>query len=226
MKSSADHSIIQSKGTPNAAMISKTKKGRRTNEHPLIDNSPRVTAQAKLNADLFDGPVQRQGPAEDEELMQGKFSVQKQELPEEEELMQGKFAAQKQDIPEEEELMQSKFAAQKNSADNTGMPDKLQAKMESAFGTGFSDVKVHKNSGKATEVGAVAYTQGADVHFAPGQYDPGTSAGQKLLGHELAHVVQQREGLVQPTGSVGGLPLNDSPALEKEADVIGEKASG
>ncbi len=190
MKSSADHSIIQSKGTPNAAMISKTKKGRRTNEHPLIDNSPRVTAQAKLNADLFDGPVQRQGP------------------------------------PEEDELLQGKFAAQKNSADNTGMPDKLQAKMESAFGTGFSDVKVHKNSGKATQVGAVAYTQGTDVHFAPGQYDPGTSAGQKLLGHELAHVVQQREGLVQPTGSVAGLPLNDSPALEKEADVIGKKASG
>lgn len=208
MKSSADHSIIQSKGTPNAAMISKTKKGRRTNEHPLIDNSPRVTAQAKLNADLFDGPVQRQAELEEEELLQSKF------------------AAQKQELPEEEELLQGKFAAQENSADNTGMPDKLQAKMESAFSTGFSDVKVHKNSGKATEVGAVAYTQGTDVHFAPGQYDPGTSAGQKLLGHELAHVVQQREGLVQPTGSVGGLPLNDSPALEKEADVKGEKASG
>ena len=44
---------------------------------------------------------------------------------------------------------------------------------------------------------ALAYTQGTDIHFAPGQFEPDTSAGQQLLGHELTHVIQQAEGRVQ-----------------------------
>lgn len=105
------------------------------------------------------------------------------------------------------------------------MPEELKANMESAFNTNFSDVRVHSNSGKAKEVGALAYTQGTDVHFAPGQFKPESSAGQQLLGHELTHVVQQGQGRVKPTGEVSGMPLNDSPALENEADEMGVQAS-
>ena len=76
---------------------------------------------------------------------------------------------------------------------------------------------------EAIKVGARAYTQGSDIHFAPGQFKPGTSAGKRLLGHELTHVVQQRAGLVKPTGSVGGLPFNDNPAFEKQADNMARK---
>jgi hypothetical protein len=72
----------------------------------------------------------------------------------------------------------------------------------------------------------LAYTQGNDIHFAPGQYSPETSKGQELLGHELTHVVQQRQGRVQPTKEQGkGLAINDNPALENEADRMGKKAS-
>ncbi|MCP4669249.1 MAG: DUF4157 domain-containing protein, partial [Deltaproteobacteria bacterium] len=106
----------------------------------------------------------------------------------------------------------------------TGMPDKVKDKMERSFNTDFSNVTVHANSSKAPEVGALAYTQGSDIHFAPGHYSPGSSSGNHLLGHELAHVVQQSQGRVKPTGEVAGLPLNDSPALEKEADNMGRKA--
>jgi hypothetical protein len=133
-------------------------------------------------------------------------------------------ALQKQEDLEDEELMQGKFTAQKQRSENrTGMPDDLKANMESSFNTDFSNVRVYPNSGKAIEVGALAYTQGTDIHFAPGQFKPEASAGQQLLGHELTHVVQQRQGRVQPTGEVAGLPVNDSPDLEKEADRLGEK---
>ncbi|MBL0700498.1 MAG: DUF4157 domain-containing protein [Desulfosarcina sp.] len=107
----------------------------------------------------------------------------------------------------------------------TGLPDEVQSKMERSFNADFSDVRIHKNSSTAFEVGALAYTQGSDVHFAPGQFSPETSSGQRLLGHELTHVVQQREGRVQPTTEVAGLPVNENPALEDEADLMGIKVS-
>ena len=71
----------------------------------------------------------------------------------------------------------------------------------------------------------LAYTQGTDIHFAPGQFKPDTSAGQQLLGHELTHVIQQAEGRVQPTTEVGGMAVNDDLSLEHEADVMGAKAA-
>lgn len=108
----------------------------------------------------------------------------------------------------------------------TNMPDAVKSSMESSFNQDFSHVRIHANSSKAPDVGALAYTQGSDIHFAPGQYSPDSSSGQKLLGHELTHVVQQGEGRVRPTTEVNGMPVNDNPALEKEADVLGGKASG
>lgn len=108
----------------------------------------------------------------------------------------------------------------------TNLPDELKSGMESSFNQDFSHVRVHANSSKAPEVGALAYTQGSDVHFAPGQFSPGTSSGRQLIGHELAHVVQQGAGRVSPTTTVNGMPVNDNPSLEKEADLLGSKAAG
>jgi len=96
--------------------------------------------------------------------------------------------------------------------------------MESAFQTDFADVTVHANSNRATTVGALAYTQGNHLHFAPGQYAPGSSRGQELIGHELAHVVQQREGRVRATGTVEGVSVNDDKGLEHDADVQARRA--
>ncbi len=104
------------------------------------------------------------------------------------------------------------------------MPAPVQAKMESAFGADFSSVRIHEGQA-ATELGAAAYTQGRDIHFAPGQYDPGSTAGQELLGHELAHVVQQSEGRVQPTVQGKGVFLGEDSALEQEADARGARAA-
>jgi hypothetical protein len=66
--------------------------------------------------------------------------------------------------------------------------------MEPRFGHDFSQVRVHTD-GKAAEsaraVGASAYTVGENIVFATGRYAPANEAGQRLVAHELTHVVQQ-----------------------------------
>ena len=103
------------------------------------------------------------------------------------------------------------------------LPRDVQAKMEAALGANFSDVRVHVGP-EASAIGAIAFTWGSDLHFAPGQYSPHTPHGQFLLGHELAHVIQQRAGrVVNPFGS--GVAVVQDQALEAEADRLGRMAS-
>lgn len=103
------------------------------------------------------------------------------------------------------------------------LPSEVRAKMEAAFGTDFSDVRVHVGN-EASRIGAIAYTWGSNIHFAPGHYNPHTLQGQKVLGHELWHVVQQKAGRVKnPFG--GGVAVVQDHALEAEADRMGEKAA-
>ena len=65
--------------------------------------------------------------------------------------------------------------------------------METQLGDDFSDVRIYHDHG-ATLLGVNAYTEGSEIHFAPGFYNPHTSTGRELIAHELAHVIQQREG--------------------------------
>jgi len=103
------------------------------------------------------------------------------------------------------------------------IPDEVRAKMETAFSADFSDVRVHIGQ-EASSLGAIAYTWGTNIHFAPGQYNPHTLQGQKLLGHELWHVLQQKSGRVKnPFG--GGVAVVQDHALEAEADRMGIKAA-
>ena len=99
---------------------------------------------------------------------------------------------------------------------NTGMPDNLKAGIESLSGFSMDDVRVHYNSSKPATVQALAYTQGTDIHVAPGQ--------EKHLPHEAWHVAQQMAGRVSPTTNINGMPVNDNASLEHEADVMGEMA--
>jgi hypothetical protein len=166
---------------------------------------------------------------EEEEPLQGKM-IQRQSSPEEEEPLQGKMI-QKKSSPEEEAEIQTKKSSRttqkvsESSGVETQIPENVQAKMESSFGTSFQGVNIHQNDGGATQMGALAYTQGENIHFAPGQYNPDSPKGQELLGHELTHVVQQRQGRVAETKQTKGVSVNDNPALEKEADDMGVKAA-
>lgn len=103
------------------------------------------------------------------------------------------------------------------------LPKDVRSKMENAFSADFSDVRVHIGH-EASSLGAIAYTWGTNIHFAPGQYNPHTIQGQKLLGHELWHVLQQKQGRVRnPFG--GGVAVVQDHALEAEADRMGIKAA-
>ncbi|HEY8401328.1 MAG TPA: DUF4157 domain-containing protein, partial [Cytophagaceae bacterium] len=97
--------------------------------------------------------------------------------------------------------------------------------MENSFGEDFSGVNIHTNSEQANQLNALAYTQGNDIHFAPGQYNPESKSGQELLGHELTHVVQQKQGRVNSTAQFKGVQINNDSALENEADEMGRKAA-
>jgi hypothetical protein len=70
------------------------------------------------------------------------------------------------------------------------LDDDSRERFEGAFGADFGAVRVHENSAVAPDLGATAFTTGSDIHFAPGQYRPGGRSGDRLLAHELAHVVQ------------------------------------
>ncbi len=110
------------------------------------------------------------------------------------------------------------------SGGGTALPAGLSKQMEKSMGANFQDVRVHRGN-TATKLGALAFTRGNDLHFGTGQYQPNTRAGQAMIGHELAHVVQQRAGHVNATSTVSGVPLNDNASLEAEADRMALEAT-
>ncbi|MCA9624513.1 MAG: DUF4157 domain-containing protein [Myxococcales bacterium] len=76
----------------------------------------------------------------------------------------------------------------------TPLPLAVKTMMEARLGHDWSQVRVHtgrRAAASAAELDAHAYTIGPHVVFGEGQFQPSTSAGQRLIGHELAHVAQQ-----------------------------------
>jgi len=92
---------------------------------------------------------------------------------------------------------------------------------EPSLGQDFKGVRVHTDSKaieSAREVNAQAFTIGQDIVFGAGQYAPLTRAGNKLLAHELVHVVQQMNTKPAIQGKIGiGEPSDN---FEKEADTV------
>lgn len=169
----------------------------------MANRSSRVQAQLKLREDL-----------------QGSTKVQTQRR------LAGEInrgtAAQLRNIAGDDEPEASPLPAaleQKAASlpNHTGLPDRLKTGVEQLSGVSLDNVRVHYNSGKPAQLNALAYAQGTDIHVAPGQ--------EKHLPHEAWHVVQQAEGRVRATKQMKqGTPVNDDRALEREADVMGEKA--
>lgn len=77
------------------------------------------------------------------------------------------------------------------------LPESVRAFFEPRFGQDFSDVRVHTDASaarSARQLRALAYTTGRHIVFGAGQYATGTTAGRRLLAHELVHSLQQRRG--------------------------------
>ncbi|WPD22085.1 MAG: DUF4157 domain-containing protein [Candidatus Electrothrix scaldis] len=127
----------------------------------------------------------------------------------------GRPVLQAKDFNETKQLKPREPVQKKEN--KTGLPDDLKAGVENLSGLAMDDVRVSYNSDKPAQLNAHAYTQGTEIHVAPGQ--------EKHLPHEAWHVVQQKEGRVQPTVQMkAGMAVNDDAGLEREADVMGMKA--
>jgi hypothetical protein len=109
------------------------------------------------------------------------------------------------------------LAGARPSARRNGLPEGLRQGAEALSGVALGDVQVHYNSSEPARLGAHAHARGSDIHLGPGQ--------ERHLPHEAWHVVQQKQGRVRPTFQLaGGAQVNDSPGLEREADVMGARA--
>jgi hypothetical protein len=93
------------------------------------------------------------------------------------------------------------------------LPAAVRSEFEPRFGHDFSDVRLHtdvKAGESAHAFDALAYTYGRHVVFGPGQFDPSSARGRRLIAHELAHVVQQSGSsppVLQRQGKGGPLDL-------------------
>jgi hypothetical protein len=103
----------------------------------------------------------------------------------------------------------------------TALDDGVADRLSPSLGD-LSDVRVHTDDTADQlnrSVSARAFATGTDVYFAKGEYNPGSAHGDKLIAHELAHVVQQR-------GSSSSGPLTVSQpgdAMEREADAVADQ---
>ncbi len=110
-------------------------------------------------------------------------------------------------------LQETASAHQQKQGSGSPLPNELQSSIHAITGLSLNEVSVHYNSPQPTQLQAHAFARGNEIHVAPGQ--------EQHLPHEAWHVVQQRQGRVQP--SAGMSPINDDAGLEQEADAMGKQ---
>jgi hypothetical protein len=174
-----------------------------------IDIFPRETLQPKLKLGPVGDRYEREADRMARQVVQtisstDQSAVQRQDLEDEDEL----------DLEEGEELRRKvaglapaawsaeigqdlESAIQRARSGGKPLSDGVRQPMERAFGADFGGVRVHAD-GQADRLNrsiqARAFTTGRDIFLRQGEYRPGSFEGQRLLAHELTHVVQQGEG--------------------------------
>lgn len=112
--------------------------------------------------------------------------------------------------------------AQATSGSGTEIPHR--ADMEKSFGTDFSNVQAYTGrSGEMGSIGAEAATLGSDSRVAFASASP----SKETVAHELAHVVQARNGAGSSGVQASSAVSQPGDAAEREADAVASKvASG
>lgn len=204
------HQDSNTSSTPAAQRMERPSKGNLagTTRNPLEDRfqeSPRMAAQQKA--------IQRLASPEEEPAQTKRLPLQCTSDKEEEPL-QGKASPMQRatgvpinDDPALEQeadrmgaqAMQAKAGSEQQDSPDTaarasspgGLPAPLKAGVEQLSGMTMDHVQVHYNSSKPSQLQALAYAQGSEIHVAPGQ--------ERHLPHEAWHIVQQAQGRVQPS---------------------------
>ncbi len=172
---------------------------------PLQSNSLNTTIiQPKCAECEEEEKLQKKEESGEEEQLQMKPIFESAAPPPDEDTVQRACAA----CDAEKEKLQTKSAGtdapvassniesrlQSSKGSGSSLPENTRSQMEGAFGSDFSGVRVHTDSSAVQmnkDLGAQAFTHGSDLYFNTGKYDTGSKDGQRLLGHELTHVVQQ-----------------------------------
>ena len=142
--------------------------------------APTINIQAKLEVTSPDDPYEQEADAMAERVMSKR-------LP-------SRFISRAPSSHSSVSVSPSLESSIKSSRKGFPMPSDLRSKMETGFGADFSSVRFHTGpeaSEMSSSIKAKAFTYGNDVYFNAGQYNPGTSDGQRLIAHELTHTLQQ-----------------------------------
>jgi hypothetical protein len=181
--------------------------------------SPAARSLDALQRRAEGGPSTVQRAAIEEEELQMK-AIQREAGLEEEELQLRpvqRAAGLEEEEPLQGKLVQRQPEERAQGGTGGGLPEDLRAGVESLSGVAMDGVRVNYDSQRPAQLAAHAYAQGSEIHLAPGQ--------EQHLPHEAWHVVQQSQGRVNPTATIAGAAINDDPALEQEADVMGARAA-
>lgn len=108
----------------------------------------------------------------------------------------------------------------------TPLEPAVRQRMETSFGTDFSDVRIHSGGGAAASARAVdahAYTVGSEIVLGDG-HSQDASGYERTLAHELTHVVQQRSGPVEGTPAPGGISISSpNDRFERAAETTADR---
>ena len=188
---------------------------------PCGGGCPRCVLQAKLAIGPVDDPLEREADHVADQVMRvpspalsisgaaaqvSRKCTGCEKEDEEKKKLQMKPAGGARPVHEAPAIVQDVLRSPGRSLDSA-----TRAFMEPRFGFDFSEVRVHDGAQaveSAKSVNALAYTVRNNVVFNVNQYQPGSSAGQRLLAHELTHVVQQ--------SSEGGLQLSRKEPPDEE----------
>lgn len=110
---------------------------------------------------------------------------------------------------------------QSSTKDRQYLPESTRAQFEPQLGVDLSGVRLHtgaRAAASARALNAKAFTLGSDIVFGE-QYSPATEGGQRVLAHELSHVVQQGRAGV----SANTIYRDDEPARPKFPSSVSQK---
>jgi hypothetical protein len=124
-------------------------------------------------------------------------------------------------LPARDELTARPAQAKRASPASRALDLETRRKFEALLGADLDDVRLHEGPEAHAEVtrrGGAAFARGRDIYFSQGAYAPEKPAGERLLAHELVHVVQGQAG--------GAEGASSRDALEGEAAAIAQRVSG
>ncbi len=198
--------------------------------------TPLVQRQPEEEEPIQPKSIQRQ-PEEEEEVQ---TKIQRQVETEEEEV-QAKLqrqpeeedkSIQRQENEEEEPVQAKSSSNQSQTASPTvesginslkgggqALSESTRSYFEPRFGTDFSQVRLHTSSRAAEtaqSINAKAFTTGKDIAFGSNQYSPDTPSGNRLLAHELTHVIQQGNSRLGSDGNLQRWEPKDHMKITQE----------